>query len=637
MEAYKRELPIPCLILLLLVVLTGCVDQDFDEPPVPGTPAITANMTIQELKNLHVMGEEDQRIDSNIIIGGIVIADDQSGNFFNSIIIEDETAGIELRLNAAGLYNDFPTGRMVYVLVQGLYLGDDRGVIQLNGSPDTPLEEPLIADHLIGAVRNQPLVADTVGLNDLSEDRINTLIHLKDLQFTEADTGVVLADASNRKSLNRILENCEGNTIILRTSGFARFAGSLTPSLRGGITAIYRVSRNDKLLFIRDMADLQFEEERCGQSSGGNDPEFLTISSLRDSFADGTRVAPSDTKIKGIVISDKDNGNIEATSMVLQEGESGIAIRFQEAHNFALGEEVEINISGQVLVELRGLLVLNQVRNNRATSLGNAVAPNPRLVTLKEIENNAFNLESTLVRVENITLSGGDTWGGLLTATDDTGTIIHFTRSSASFAAELLPDNKVNLVGIVSQFNDLQLMIRNLNDVTEGPDTGITPLTELYEPFSSQNENADIALAGWTNLAVKGAQRWVAKEFNGNKYAEITAYNADSPEIESWLISPPLLLNEPRTLSFRSAQAFYEHDGLSVWISKDFNGENFNQATWTELNPTIAGDSVGQNQWVPSGDTDLSEFDGVVYVGFRYVGTNTTNTTTYRIDDVRVE
>lgn len=624
-------------MLFLTALLAGCVDLDFDEPPVPATPVISANTTIQELKKRHSIGAEDQLIDSDIIIGGVVIADDQSGNLFNSIIIQDETGGIELRLNAAGLYNDFPIGRMVYVRAQGLYLGDNRGVIQLNGSPGTPLEEPLIDDHVIGAVRNQNLDPDTLTLSDLSEDRINTLIHLKDMQFIESDTGVVFADVANRKSLNRTMEDCEGNSLFLQTSGFARFAGEMTPGARGGITAIYRVSGNNDLLIIRDLADLDFGEERCGQPSGGSDPEFITIAALRDSFADGIRVAPANTKIKGVVISDKDNGNSDARTLILQEERSGIVIRFQEAHEFALGEEIELNISGQELVELRGLLVLNQVRNSRATSLGNANLPGPRLATLEEIEDNAFDWESTLVRVENVTLSGSDTWAGLLNAIDDTGSMILFTRSGASFAAEPLPDNKVTLVAIVSQFDDLQLVIRNLNDVTEGPDTGITPLTELYEPFTSQNENTDIALTDWVNLSVKGEQRWVAKEFNGNKYAEITAYNAGSPEIEAWLISPPILLNEPRNLSFRSAQAFYEHDGLSVWISKDFNGDNFNSATWTQLSAAVADNNVGQNQWVPSGDTDLSEFDGVVYIGFRYVGTNTTNTTTYRIDDVRVE
>jgi hypothetical protein len=626
----------------LLFTAWSCVDQDFDEPPVPGLPDITPNTTIQELKALHTIGTEDKRIDTDIIIGGIVVADDESGNFFKTIIIEDETGGIELRLNSVGLYNSFPIGRQVSVLCEGLYIGDYNGVIQLNGSPEEPLEEALIGDHVIGGARDQDIIPDTLSISELSGHNISTLVYFRELQFVSSDTGVVYADVPNRKSINRILEDCNGNTILLRTSGFADFGDGLTPAGRGSLTAVFSVFGDTKQLMIRDLADISFEGARCGQGGGGQNPVLITVQEARELFAGGAAVVPALRKIRGVVISDADNGNTDPRNLIIQQGSAGIVIRFLDAHNFSLGQEVEIDVSGQPFSEYRGLLQIENVANERATTQGSGNLPAPRTATVGEILANAEAWESTLVEIDSVSVSGNTNWEGIATAADPTGTITVFTRGAASFADDTIPTEKVRLTAILSEFDDPQLMFRNLGDLTilddgnsggDGRDT----LTELNEPFTTQTDGTEISLRGWINLAVKGTRRWEAREFNGNFYAQATAFNSPDLEMETWLITPPIRLDEHRFLSFRSAQAFYEHDGLSVWISKDFNGDNFSEATWTELDAIIAGDNITQNQWLNSGDIDLAEFDGIVYIGFRYIGTSSTNTTTYRIDDVQIK
>ncbi|HHJ49459.1 MAG TPA: DUF5017 domain-containing protein, partial [Phaeodactylibacter sp.] len=149
--------------------------------------------------------------------------------------------------------------------------------------------------------------------------------------------------------------------------------------------------------------------------------------------------------------------------------------------------------------------------------------------------------------------------------------------------------------------------------------------------------NEDIDFEGWLNLAVKGTRRWQAKEFDNNVYAQATAYNSSDAENECWLITPAIDLSEPRTLNFESAQAYWNHDGLSVWISTDFDGVNFDDATWTQLSCTLAGENDPYHEWVPSGAVDLSGFSGKGYIGFRYVGDPVNGTTSYRIDNVNIQ
>ena len=109
-------------LALVFSTFTGCVDQDFDAPDLSDLEEVQFNTTIAELLARHTPGEDPVLIEDDVIIGGIVVADDFSGNFFKRIIIQDETGGIEVRLNLVGLSDIYPEGMEVFVKCQGLYL-----------------------------------------------------------------------------------------------------------------------------------------------------------------------------------------------------------------------------------------------------------------------------------------------------------------------------------------------------------------------------------------------------------------------------------------------------------------------------------------------------------------------------------
>jgi len=147
----------------------------------------------------------------------------------------------------------------------------------------------------------------------------------------------------------------------------------------------------------------------------------------------------------------------------------------------------------------------------------------------------------------------------------------------------------------------------------------------------------DINVKGWSNVAVKGTRLWRAKIFDGNAYAQATAYNDSSPEMESWLVTPLLDLDKVSSLQFESSQAFYTHDGMSVWISTDYDGEDPSKASWLPLNCRLAGKSDADHAWIDSGVVDISSYSGKGYIGFKYVGNPASGTTSYRIDNVVVQ
>ena len=70
----------------------------------------------------------------DVYIKGKVTTDDTEGNVYKSLYIQDETSGIELKLNN-NVGVKYKKGTWVYVRLTGLYLGNYRMMLSLGGAP----------------------------------------------------------------------------------------------------------------------------------------------------------------------------------------------------------------------------------------------------------------------------------------------------------------------------------------------------------------------------------------------------------------------------------------------------------------------------------------------------------------------
>lgn len=495
--------------LLLGTALTSCVDQTFDEPPVDGEdPGITATTTIAELKSLYKVAQFVP-ITQDIIIGGVVVADDRSGNYYKTFILEDETGGIQVRISQTNAYNFYPIGRQLFIKCKGLVLGDYNGVPQLGGyiyveDGAQNLGDIVSAnDYIIKGKRVGEPAPKVKKIKELTTDDINTLIKLENVEFAGTDVGLTYADIVGRASVNRTVTDCNGNKILLRTSGYATFAGEKIPAGNGSLVAIYSVFGKDKQLFIRELSDVNMEGARCTAGGGGGstgNETAINIQDVRNLFKSGTKVGPSDKKIVGVVISDRTTNNWDNRNLIIQDATGGIAVRFANNHTFDTGDQVEVVISGQELSEFNGLLQVNGVDNNLATKTGKGTLPTPREATVAEIKANLEAWESTLVKVKGATLSGGTTYSGTRKLNDATGNVDFFTRSQASFASDALPTGTVDVVAVVSQFTNAQLIIRNKSDVvvtgSGNPGGGTTELASIQAIRSAYTGTTTTAPAG---------------------------------------------------------------------------------------------------------------------------------------------
>jgi hypothetical protein len=242
-------------ILLTMIAVTSCVKEDFDKPPI-NIPSVDfdSNTTIAELKAMYTSDLDS--IEDDIIIQGIVIANDESGNIYKTMFIRDHTAAIELKLDQTGLYNEYKLGQRVYIKCQGMYIGKYGGMQQLGYKfnnaigrlPAILIPQHLYRDSLPGPVP-QPEIVTIPGITTA---HLGTLIRLDNVYFETP--GLTFAETS--ATTNRTLKDQADNSIIVRTSNYADFASDLLPAGSGSIVGIISIFNSDLQIYIRDLDDL---------------------------------------------------------------------------------------------------------------------------------------------------------------------------------------------------------------------------------------------------------------------------------------------------------------------------------------------------------------------------------------------
>lgn len=262
--------------MIIFINLVACLpflscNKKFDEPPVFVTPDIRPNLTIMQLREMHFTGSFEKVLDE-FVIGAVVIADDRRDNFYKSVIVQDSTAGITIRMDGVGLYNDFPVGRKLYIRLKDLWLGDYAGMIQLGAAVDhsdsiypqlTGIPVPLFDKYIVKGNLNSPVTSRVLTIDQLTDSVQSCLVTIPGAEFAPADTGRPYADAVNKLTVNNIIRSCSGGSALLRTSGFAGFASAKTPRGNGNITAVYSVFGKEKQLMIRDTSDIRLDGLRC--------------------------------------------------------------------------------------------------------------------------------------------------------------------------------------------------------------------------------------------------------------------------------------------------------------------------------------------------------------------------------------
>lgn len=265
--------------LLLGLIVSSCVQDDdfqapnvsYEEPDIDEDQIITVSSAIAFYGGYEpVQITAGENSDEPVYLEGYVVSSDESGNFYKTLIIqdkpEDPTAGIAISTEANDLYTSYEPGRKIYLRVDGLYSGEYANLPTIGVQDDDEvgrIGEIEFYDRIKRTGTVEELVPTLVTIGNLSNTPLNTLIQLEGVQFPSELNGASFGNINNTFNVNRVVENCEEEQIIIRNSGFSDFKNKLLPTGNGTLVAVLSVYNNDTQLFIRDEDDVMFNGERC--------------------------------------------------------------------------------------------------------------------------------------------------------------------------------------------------------------------------------------------------------------------------------------------------------------------------------------------------------------------------------------
>ncbi len=472
----KKSIQILRLVLVLAITsfaFSSCVDKDYDDIVTANVdPNLTATHTIKQLQALAVssVGKE---ITTDVIVAGVVVGDDSSGNIYKKIILQQDSSGIAISVDVSNFYTEYPVGRKVFVKCKGLFIANNSGNIELGASATNPvgrIPASLVSKYLVKGKWGQYITPAVYALDDPNIPPY-TLIKFNDVEFTDADAGVAYAATSGS---NLYFESCD-STIppqILYSSNYSTFALTKTPTGKGSITGVYSLYGGAGELQIRGLKDVQMTGVRCDGSTGNL--VLMPLDSIRFQDNGDTTYLPTDKKIIVTVTSNYSTAMVTSKNAYVQDGTAGMLIRFDATHTFAVGTLLEIKVSGNELSTYTGVLQINKIPLGNASVIGTG-SVTPRIATIADINANfadTINIdtwEGQLVKINNVTITGTGTYNGTSganTLNDGTGSLTLYTASSATFKSDPYPTGTVSVTGILTEYNGtIEILIRDVNDV----------------------------------------------------------------------------------------------------------------------------------------------------------------------------
>lgn len=332
MKYIKHLIPV---MVALTVLLTGC-DLEPDVAPMP-TFIGESNTTIAELLAMHEVGSVESYdsipVGSNIIICGVVTTSDQWGNNYKYINIEDETGGIQIKIDNKALYNKYKVGQRIYVKCDGLVLGDYRKLPQLgfwaNGQmqpiPSFKTYLYLFPDGAPTDVEPSIVMTSIPKADNIPETSYNRLVRIEGATFVEGGAATFSDPGS---STSHDIKMADGSTITLRTNNYATFASETLPVGTGNITGILTRYNSIVQIVINSLDDLvnfvppverttifsvnyaNAFDEGWTQVGVGNDWQVM----INNSFQ-GFRVTPGDYQDKYLISPAIDLGNTDSPEL----------------------------------------------------------------------------------------------------------------------------------------------------------------------------------------------------------------------------------------------------------------------------------------------------------------------------------
>lgn len=223
------------VILLVTLFAAGCRSGS-------GPEYRDGGVTIAYLKSMY--GRSAVGIEGDVYITGRVVSTDQFGNFYKTLVVEDETGGITVRIDLENYHRTYYHGMQVRIACNALVLSSYGGTLQLGawsydeGAADLgriPFDRLPAVITIVEGNDAMP-EAEALTIPELAPGHISRLVVFRDVQFADEESGLTWSEADS--DTDRRIVDRNGNQLVVRTSRYAVFAGRVLPVGSGSIEGI---------------------------------------------------------------------------------------------------------------------------------------------------------------------------------------------------------------------------------------------------------------------------------------------------------------------------------------------------------------------------------------------------------------
>ncbi len=376
--------------LLSFLLFTSCFDGgDWDAPSAEtgmeayGNKNIEATnvKTIAEVKALfsnEINNNGLRQVKEKMQILGIVTGNDEGGNIYNSLYIQDNTGAIAISLSQSGLYGAFGVGQCVLIELQDLYIGGYGKQAQIGTTYTNPNKAD--ATPQVGRMsryiwqQHYRLVSPVPGLmatplevnwnfNSLNiADDCAKLITLKGVELAEANGAAVFAPSDGSVTLtancaNRVIKNL--SNVVLRTSTYADFANQIMPTGRVDITGVATRYNDTWQILMRTANDITASStpgppEAKPEGSGTKDDPFNVagVAEYTKNLA-ADQQSSTDIYAKGIIVTVSDidlTGSFGNATYLISDYADGSTGTFQIYRGYGLNGQ-KFNAPGATIIK----------------------------------------------------------------------------------------------------------------------------------------------------------------------------------------------------------------------------------------------------------------------------------------------
>ena len=263
----NKNVFLPILLAFSLLALFSC-ERKY-EAPLLQEPHLTGDwakphVTIAEFKKLYKdLGENGKAmIDQDIILKGVVVANDISGSIYKKIHIQDETGGLPISIDAYNLSSEYPVGQTIAIKAKGLGAVKYRNLLQLGlyeEQKEGEKENTRLSLEQFKEVTQRDgwprldLAKPIPTTIDKLADHVGCIVLLEHIYFVDGGREVFAPKGGNA---NRRIKDKAGNNATFRMSGYSRFTNDKLPLGYGNVIAVVSWYGNAPQLELRQKEDL---------------------------------------------------------------------------------------------------------------------------------------------------------------------------------------------------------------------------------------------------------------------------------------------------------------------------------------------------------------------------------------------